>query len=121
MFFASGDDAKRMFSYSLEGVGTKEFVRVLPIDGLAISPAITNEDNPSFDPAKITMLQVQGDWTALQVDVLLDKVELIAPTKEMRAMRTAYAEQMTQRADQKRRTSGVPKDAVRRLDSGLQG
>ena len=114
MFFASGD-AKRMFSYSLEGIGANAFARVLPQDGLAISPALTNEiDNP-FDPAKITALQVQGDWSQQSVDVFIDKIELVPPNAEIMVQRTAYAKKMVQQAERRRREEEQRRQEIERL------
>jgi hypothetical protein len=67
VFLAGENESQRMFSYSLEGVAKTELTRLLPIDALGISPALTHEDAAGFDPAKITAVQIQGDGTAARV------------------------------------------------------
>ncbi len=87
IFFACGEESKRTFSYNLDGVSNQQFERLLPLEGLAVSPDLVNESEDAFDPAKITTVQVQGDWTQPAVDVFLDKIELVAPTAELLALR----------------------------------
>ncbi len=118
MFFAGENESKRMFSYSLDGVGAKEFVRLLPLDGLAISPALTNEEAAGFDPAKISAVQVQGDWTSQPVDVWLDKIELVPPTPELMAMRSATGQKMQQQAEQERQQEAQQREELARMLAG---
>lgn len=117
MFFVA-DEVKRMFSYSLENVGPDDYARVLPENGLALSPAVAGEPDQTFNPAKITMFQVQGDWTGDPVDVLLDKIELVPPTPEMRAQRKAHTEQLAKAAERKRREERQRREEIERLVTG---
>ena len=113
MFFASGE-GKRMFSYSLEGVGTAEFRRLLPADALAVAPTSAETDE-AFNPAKINMFQFQGDWSGDPVDVFIDKIELVPPTAEMLARREALEERLAEAAERKRREAEQRQREVERL------
>lgn len=117
MFFAASEE-KRMFSYSLEGVGSARFSRVLPEDSMALSPVVANEPDQGFDPAKITLLQVQGDWTGEPVDVYLDKIELVPPTPEMEAQRKANAERLAKAAERRRLEEQRRREETERLITG---
>ncbi len=116
MFFMAGE-TKRVFSYSLENVGQDTFVRILPDDAFALSPA-AEEPDPSFSPAEISMLQIQGDWTGSPIDVLLDKIELVAPTPEMLDQRAAYAQRLQQEAERQRRQKEERKREMQELLAG---
>ncbi|MHB8900577.1 MAG: glycoside hydrolase family 9 protein [Thermoguttaceae bacterium] len=117
MFLAT-DSQKRLFSYRLDAAGTDGFTRLLPENALAVSPASADEPDQSFDPAKIVMLQVQGDWQADPVDVFLDKIELVPPTPEMQPLREAYARELAADAERQRQEARRQHEETERLLSG---
>ncbi|MGB2821574.1 MAG: hypothetical protein WBF17_11370, partial [Phycisphaerae bacterium] len=117
VFFGSGE-AKRTFHYSLKDAGREEFTKLLPDPPLALSPTVADEPDQSFDPAKIQLLQVQGDWSSDPVDVYIDKIELIAPTEGMKAARLAHAEKLRQAAERKRREAEQKRKEREKLIAG---
>jgi len=112
--FTSGKPS-RMFTYSLEGVSSTEFTRVLPENGVALSPALLDEPDQSFDPAKISGFQVQGNWSDLPIDVFLDKAELVPPTPEMKAQREAYKKKLVAAAERKKRDEERKRQEIARI------
>ncbi len=116
--FFDTDKAKRTFSYSLEGVGRETFTQVLPNDGMAVSPKAASEPDQSFDPAKITTVQVQGDWKGEAVDIFLDKIELVPPSAEMEAQRQAHAQRLAKAAERKRQEEQRRQEETERLITG---
>ncbi|MBL7041273.1 MAG: glycoside hydrolase family 9 protein [Pirellulaceae bacterium] len=117
VFFAANEE-KRMFSFSLKDVKPDGYTQVLPEDGLALSPAVANEPDQAFDPATITLFQVQGDWTQAPVDVYLDKIELVPPTPEMQQQRKAHAERLAEAAERKRQEEQRRREEIERLIAG---
>ncbi|MBN2131773.1 MAG: glycoside hydrolase family 9 protein [Sedimentisphaerales bacterium] len=117
VFFASGK-ARRTFVYDLRNVGQDRFVRVLPQHGLALSPDAGEETDPVFDPARIDVFQIQGDWTDDAVDLFVDKITLVAPTSEMGDQRRAYAEELRRRAERKQREEQRRRERIEKLLTG---
>ncbi len=115
-FNASG--GKRLFAYDIETLGQDAFVLLLPEHGLALSPAVANEPNQAFDPAEIEGLQIQGDWSSGAVDVLIDKIELVAPTAEMKAQRAAYREELQRKREREARAAQRRREETAKLLAG---
>jgi hypothetical protein len=117
VFFAYGD-TKRMFSYSLKDVGQNNFVKLLPEHSLALGPAAAAEPDQAFDPAKIQVFQVQGNWKVDPIDVYLDQMELMPPAAAMIAQRQEHTRQLKKMAERKQREAEMRQQEIERLLTG---
>lgn len=97
LFFNSG--TKRMFTYDLSKAGTDGFTQLIPDHARALAAATGGEPDDGFDPAQIESVQLQGDWKKARLDVFVDKVEVVPPTEEMKAMRATLAKRLHAKAE----------------------
>ncbi|MBM3501512.1 MAG: hypothetical protein FJX74_22895, partial [Armatimonadetes bacterium] len=90
------DDAsgsKRQFEYGLGAASAETFATLLPLDGRPVSPAVADEPDQAFDPARLNGHHLQGAWDGEPVDVYVREIGFAPATPELLARRaTAVAE-----------------------------
>jgi len=110
VFIEDAAKVRRNFTYSLSGIGADAFTMVVP-EGAAPLRA----DDASFDVAAVRMFQIQGAWNNDPVEVVVDRIELVAPDAAMLAERAKAAERQAEAARQQARAAAERAEQVRRM------
>ncbi len=113
-----GDGAGHEYTFNLPALKPGESVTLLAESGASLREPVKSPaegKGKSFDAAKINLFQIQGDWSAKPVDLLIIKIALTEPTEAIQAQRAALAAKKAQEADKARKEAEVKAKARKEL------
>jgi len=114
----SGEKNRGAFVYDLSAASMDQVTRLLPEHALALSPASASEPDRAFDPGAISLLQIQGDWKGVPLEVFLDQIELVPATPDMMVQRKAHTKDLIRQVERKREEAARRAKETRRLLAG---
>jgi len=100
-----GDGGGHEYSFNLSALKPGESVTLLAESGASLRDPVkapAEAKGKSFDAARINLFQIQGDWSARPVDLLITKIALTEPTEAIRAQRAALMAKKAQEAEKAR-------------------
>ena len=113
-----GEGAGHEYTFDLSALKPGESATLLAESGASLREPVktpTEEKGKSFDAAKINLFQIQGDWSAKPVDLLITKIALTEPTEAIQAQRAALAAKKAQAAEKARKEAEAKAKARKEL------
>ncbi len=113
-----GDGGGHEYTFNLSGLKPGETATLLAESGASLRDPVktpTEGKGKSFDAAHLNLFQIQGDWSAKPVDLLISKIALTEPTEAIQAQRADLAAMKTQAAEKARKEAEAKAKARKEL------
>lgn len=112
------EGAGHEYIFDLSALKPGESTTLLAESGASLrEPVKTPKEDKgkTFDAAKISLFQIQGDWSAKPVDLLIARIALTEPTAAIQAQRAALVVKKTQAAEKARKEDEAKAKARKEL------
>jgi len=113
-----GEGAGHEYIFNLSSLKPDEPATLLAESGASLRDPVktpAEEKGKRFDAAKINLIQIQGDWSAEPVDLLIFKIALTEPTAAIQAQRAALAAKKLQEIEKDRKEAEAKANARKEM------